>query len=69
MTPQREPGSDEQLLAETGANPEAFAEFYERHLPAVLRFLLARSRDREVAVDLAAEVFATALAERGKAGR
>jgi RNA polymerase sigma factor (sigma-70 family) len=44
----------------------AFAVFYRRHVPAVLAYLLRESRDREVAADLAAEVFATVLLSAGR---
>jgi RNA polymerase sigma factor (sigma-70 family) len=44
----------------------AFAVFYRRHVPAVLAYLLRESRDREVAADLAAEVFATVLLAAGR---
>lgn len=54
--------SDEQLLAATVAgDPDAYAAFYRRHLPAVLRFCSARGVAPEVAADLTAEVFAAAL--------
>lgn len=43
---------------------EAFGVFYRRHLPWVLRWLLRRVRERELASDLAAEVFASALQGR-----
>lgn len=49
------------LLAATPANPEAFGAFYRRHVRAVLAYLLARSGRPEVAADLCAEVFASAL--------
>lgn len=58
------PLSDRELLERTGRDPEAFAVFYRRHLPVVLAFLLRRTRDRELAADLAAEVFAVALESR-----
>lgn len=46
------------LLAGTA---DGFAAFYRRHLPWVLRWLHAHVRDRELAADLAGEVFARAL--------
>jgi RNA polymerase sigma factor (sigma-70 family) len=53
---------DETLLAESAAGDRgAFAAFYHRHLAAVLGFLLRETGDRELAADLAAEVFAAAL--------
>lgn len=45
-------------------SPEAFGAFYRRHLGWVLRWLAARVRDRELAADLAGEVFASALKAR-----
>lgn len=54
--------SDGDLLR--SAEPEAFAAFYRRHLPWVLSWLLAHVRDRELAADLAGEVFASALRAR-----
>src|SRR6202034_2211053 len=54
--------TDETLLAASATGDRAaFASFYRRHLAAVLGFLLRETRDRELAADLAAEVFATAL--------
>jgi RNA polymerase sigma factor (sigma-70 family) len=54
--------SDGHLLKATQqGDGAAFASFYRRHLPAVARFLLRETRDREVTADLAAEVFAAAL--------
>lgn len=49
------------LAASAGGDRGAFAVFYRRHLPGVLRVLIAETRDRELAADLAAEVFATVL--------
>jgi RNA polymerase sigma factor (sigma-70 family) len=54
--------SDAELLAMTGEEPEAFATFYRRYERPVLGYLLTRVRDAELAADLAAEVFAAALA-------
>ena len=64
MGSRRDPRTDEQLLAATATDPDAFGEFYERHLPAVLQFLQARTGRPELAADLAAEVFASALVKR-----
>lgn len=44
--------------------PESFGLFYERHLPWVLSWLHHKVRDRELAADLAGEVFASALQAR-----
>ena len=54
--------SDGDLLR--SAEPEAFAAFYRRHLPWVVGWLHAHVRDRELAADLAGEVFAAALRAR-----
>jgi RNA polymerase sigma-70 factor (ECF subfamily) len=58
----QERSSDEQLLsAIAGCDGDAFGVFYRRHLPGTLRYLLRETRDREVAADLAAEVFSAVL--------
>lgn len=53
--------TDEQLLAATRHDPAAFGPVYERHAPALLAYLRARTRSTELALDLTAEVFAAAL--------
>jgi RNA polymerase sigma factor (sigma-70 family) len=60
MVAQDEP-TDAALLAAVPREPEAFGLFYRRHVKAVLAYLLARTRQPELAADLCAEVFATAL--------
>lgn len=58
--------TDEKLLAASaGGERDAFAVFYRRHLSAVVAVLLSETRDRELAGDLAAEVFAAALLGAG----
>jgi RNA polymerase sigma factor (sigma-70 family) len=57
----REDDTDAALLARVGVEPEAFGTFYRRHVQAVLAYLLSRTRQPELAADLCAEVFATAL--------
>ncbi|HEX8648118.1 MAG TPA: RNA polymerase sigma factor [Thermoleophilaceae bacterium] len=52
---------DVELLAETSGDPEAFGAFYRRHVRAVLVYLMARTGRAELAADLCAEVFASAL--------
>jgi RNA polymerase sigma-70 factor (ECF subfamily) len=52
---------DDELLAITASEPEAFGVFYERHVRFVLSFLRRRGLDAEGALDLTAEVFAAAL--------
>ena len=54
--------SDETLLAALDDEPEAFAEFYRRHVTALLGYFVRRTRDPELAADLCAETFAAALA-------
>jgi len=53
---------DGELLERTRAGDrDAFGELYERRRDLVLAFLLKRTRDPEVAMDLMAETFAAAL--------
>jgi RNA polymerase sigma-70 factor (ECF subfamily) len=58
--------SDAELLAQARHKPGAFVAFYRRHERLVLRNLLWRCRDGELAADLAAETFAVIfeIAER-----
>ena len=53
--------SDEELLAATARDAEAFGVFYRRHATAVLRYMLNRARNADDAAELTAEVFAAAL--------
>jgi RNA polymerase sigma factor (sigma-70 family) len=53
--------SDDELLARTADEPEAFGEFYERHVRAVLAHLRHAGLSTQDALDVVAEVFATAL--------
>jgi RNA polymerase sigma factor (sigma-70 family) len=53
---------DDELLARTSRDPEAFGAFYERHVRLVMGFLVRVTGDPERALDLTAEVFAAALA-------
>jgi RNA polymerase sigma-70 factor (ECF subfamily) len=52
----------ELLLAARDGHGDAFGVFYERHHRAILRYLTRQTRLRDVAADLTAETFATALA-------
>jgi RNA polymerase sigma factor (sigma-70 family) len=63
--------TDEQLLAATPRQGEAFAVFYRRHENAMLLFFRRRTSSPETAADLTAEVFAAALvaAPRFRPGR
>ncbi|MGN6190094.1 MAG: RNA polymerase sigma factor [Conexibacter sp.] len=59
--------SDDDLLERTArGDGDAFACFYRRHLPAIVGYLLRRTRDPEVTADLTAEVFAAALLACGR---
>lgn len=49
------------MLAVAAGDEAAFGVLYRRHLPVVLRWCLRQTGNREVAADLAAEVFAAAL--------
>jgi RNA polymerase sigma factor (sigma-70 family) len=53
--------SDEALLLAARDEPDAFAQFYRRHVRALAAYFWRRSRDAEVAADLTAETFAAAL--------
>lgn len=52
---------DDELLALTPREPEAFGAFYERHVRLVMGYLVRATGDTERALDLTAEVFAAAL--------
>src|SRR5437764_15422259 len=52
---------DAALLAATASHPQAFAEFYRRHVHAVLAYARRRTGRPDLALDLTAEVFAAAL--------
>src|SRR3954467_3044883 len=54
--------TDEELLSARDA--ASFELFYCRHVDALLGFFARRTRDPELAADLAAETFAAALASR-----
>lgn len=58
---------DAGLLAASAAGDRgAFAVFYRRHLAVVVAVLVGETGDRELAADLAAEVFAAALLAAGR---
>jgi len=54
--------SDEVLLAASPSHANAFATFYDRYETAIIGYMLRRTRNIEVAIDLASETFAAALA-------
>jgi RNA polymerase sigma-70 factor (ECF subfamily) len=58
---------DDELLARAlRGEGDAFECFYRRHLPAIVSYLMERTRDREVTADLTMEVFAAALLSCGR---
>jgi len=56
---------DDELLALTVEDPEAFGVFYDRFEAEVLAFFWRATRRADLAADLTAEVFAAALASAG----
>jgi RNA polymerase sigma-70 factor (ECF subfamily) len=58
--------TDAELLARTPTEIDTFAIFYRRHVDWVLRVSAHRTRNREHASDLTAEVFASALLGAGR---
>jgi len=60
--------SDARAIAASRDSPAAFAVVFERHHPAVHRYL-ARRLGVDLADELAAEVFAVAFAKRGRYDR
>ncbi len=52
---------DELLMRFAAGDPDAFVDFYRRHLSAMLGFFLRRTGDPELTADLTAEAFAAAL--------
>ena len=54
------------LEATAHGDREAFATFYRRYLATVVAFLMCETRDRELAADLAGEVFCAALLAAGR---
>lgn len=52
---------DDQLLVRAKKDPEAFAMFYRRYFDSVLAYFMRRTASPELAADLTAETFASAL--------
>ncbi|MEA2227531.1 MAG: hypothetical protein QOF04_1161, partial [Solirubrobacteraceae bacterium] len=52
---------DDALLVAAVEDPEAFAQFYRRHVRGLLAYFRRRTPDAETAADLTAETFAAAL--------
>jgi RNA polymerase sigma-70 factor (ECF subfamily) len=57
--------SDEELLSASARDARAFGVLYERYERPLLRYMLSRTHDAELAADLAAETFAAALLGAG----
>lgn len=57
-----EGATDAELLRASSSDPDAFGRFYDRYEPAVAGYFLRRGAAPDVAADLTAEVFASALA-------
>lgn len=57
----RQPREDRDLLVAARTDPEAFARFYDRHNAGLIRHFRRRGLTPDLALDLAAETFATAL--------
>jgi RNA polymerase sigma factor (sigma-70 family) len=53
--------TDEELLARTADDPEAFGVFYDRYERRILAFFSRATRQPDASADLTAEVFAAAL--------
>ena len=52
---------DWELLKLTSSDPEAFGEFYRRHVAATTRYFMSAAKHPQDAADLTAETFAAAL--------
>ena len=58
--------SDAELLAATKRDPQAFGEFYDRNVEAILGWFYRRVGCAQTSLDLTAETFAAALVAAGK---
>jgi RNA polymerase sigma-70 factor (ECF subfamily) len=55
------PTPEADIIARARRDPDAFARLYERHHPAIYRYLCRRTGDAHEAEDLAGEVFLAAM--------
>jgi DNA-directed RNA polymerase specialized sigma24 family protein len=55
--------TDSEVIAASGADPEAFRDLFERHFPVLVRYLRRRV-GKETAEDLAVETFVLAFRRR-----
>jgi RNA polymerase sigma-70 factor (ECF subfamily) len=62
--PRRRDPTDAELLRAAARDPRAFRELYDRYAERIHWYHLRRTRDREAALDLAAETFAQAWLSR-----
>ena len=65
MQDERRDLSDAELLRRAPRDADAFGDFYDRHIDAVLAFFVRRTLDAQTAYDLAAETFARAFIGSG----
>ena len=56
--------SDAQLLRDSGGDPDAFRDFYERYSEEILGYFRRRTTDRDAALELTAETFSRAWVTR-----
>src|SRR5947209_19805698 len=52
---------DAELLAACTHDPDAFGDFYRRHVREIFAYFMTRLRRADLAADLTGEVFASAL--------
>ena len=57
--------TDAQIIATSGSDPSRFGEIFDRHFPAIHRYVNRRV-GRELADDLASETFSVAFRNRGR---
>ncbi|HYI24685.1 MAG TPA: sigma-70 family RNA polymerase sigma factor [Thermomicrobiales bacterium] len=57
----REKDEEDQWIAAARVDPAAFAPLYERHAPAIYRFVHRRTGDPDTADDLTAQIFVRAI--------
>lgn len=62
LRPGRDIPAEPEAEAAAGGDPVAFAALYQQHLPAIYRYLLARTLLPEDAADLSQQVFVKAFA-------
>jgi RNA polymerase sigma factor (sigma-70 family) len=60
-----QPDEADELRRCAAGDEQALSAFYRRHLDVVLAFFMRRVRDRELALDLTAETFATVVVSAG----